>query len=1357
MKIFYRILVLVVSFAFLAGWANAQSDMAPELKDQLLEEELSIDGKTAALVKEKNKEKLPERDPSLSTVLLKTEGSSTMNTKNGESIFSGSGLCIDGLYTSGCIVGDGLIYWDLEDVNIPLIECDGTPETWYHDFTDQVHLLIPGNDYTLTVQGGYGGEYLDVWIDYNNDLFCDEDELVLNDAEVPDQGVNTEFTISIPSDAAGGPHVMRARTNWLSGVTGSCDTHNYGNCLDFSVQIGDEDFGNISGNVLLDGPLPYNIGDVTEVIVTAGSFWANPDASGNYDIEAYPGTYDVVATLYGYETQITADVTVIPNETETIDITMPCILGLFEGTVTALNGGAPIEGASVTAMGTGLSTTTSSDGSFSLLIEQGNYDFKVSAPFYTTQIVNLDITGLTTLTQDFQLNDSEGVIVVIELDPTPNPGIVDVIQALFPGGVVEYTTSVDGYPLDETVQTVFLLLGIYSNEYNLTEEEALVITTWIDAYGGNVYMEGGDTWAFDTQTSLHAYFNIEGLTDGTGDLANVDGIASYWSGFSWTYQGENNWIDHIEAIPPAINVMENPDVGYYCGVAHDAGTYKTVGASFEITGLVDGTGTYTMGVAAVMGYFGYPVFTYGNLEGFVTELTSGDPVEGAYVDVGGLADGFTDETGYYFVEEIISGDWDVAVSKENYQPQTIQVTIVEETTVSQDFQIVAPGSLEGTVTELGSGDPVEDVLINVGGGMYMATTDADGYYFIEEILTGSYNVTCTKEGYNPESVTLDILESVMVTQDFMLGSPEFGIDLSSISITLDPNATGTEYLTLSNTGTGMVAWSASLDVQGDGGEDMFDVIMDVPVGIGGGEAGIETDGSYIYTTMWNGVGEFQRYSMDGTWLETISVSGSAGCRDLAFDGTYFYGSAATTTIFEMDLGNEILISTFNAPTECRAIAYNETDDAFYCNNWNTDIIKFDKTGANLGSFPVSVYYYYGLAYDNYSGGEFLWGYAQTGNTLNELVQLELPTGAETGLTFDVGSVTNVGLEGIAGGLAIDDHIQAGLWAFLGTAQNANIWALELTVAQTWISIDPNSGTIDPGGSETMNVYFDATGLLPGYYYADINFSTNPDAGPASVAVELQVDGLIPAINLAALYSCTDVELSWEMPPGGDPDTWNVYRDSVFIGSADDMMYTDTMVDPEVEYSYTVTAVYGAEESFPTPAVLHTVPMPDDLEPLNADATHISAGDILITWEAPEACLTPDEYNVYRENEYLATTTELEYTDVGQAIGFYQYYVTAVYYFGESEGSLPAYVLVGIEDATASLFQLYPNPATDMINIHSDYIVESFELLNNSGQVVYQDEVNSGNFSIDVSRYERGIYYVKLKTIDRVILQKVAIN
>ncbi len=79
----------------------------------------------------------------------------------------------------------------------------------------------------------------------------------------------------------------------------------------------------------------------------------------------------------------------------------------------------------------------------------------------------------------------------------------------------------------------------------------------------------------------------------------------------------------------------------------------------------------------------------------------------------------------------------------------------------------------------------------------------------------------------------------------------------------------------------------------------------------------------------------------------------------------------------MDFTTQTLISSFTAPTAVRAIAYDDDANAFWGNNWATDLVLFDESGTTLNtiSSPPSMY---GAAYDNFSdGGPFLWIFTGT--------------------------------------------------------------------------------------------------------------------------------------------------------------------------------------------------------------------------------------------------------------------------------------------------------------------------------------------------------------------------------------------
>jgi len=182
-------------------------------------------------------------------------------------------------------------------------------------------------------------------------------------------------------------------------------------------------------------------------------------------------------------------------------------------------------------------------------------------------------------------------VFIYNPDPTPLTGNV-VGQFLSEHGITYET----GGLLPENCswyRTIFVCLGIYPSNHQLTAAEGQALAAFLDN-GGRLYMEGGDTWAFDPATAVHPYFNIDGLTDGTGDAGPIAGAAgTFTEGMSFAYQGENSYIDHLAPLGNAFAIFLETTPQYINGVAHDGGTYRTVGTSFELGGLVDGSSPST--------------------------------------------------------------------------------------------------------------------------------------------------------------------------------------------------------------------------------------------------------------------------------------------------------------------------------------------------------------------------------------------------------------------------------------------------------------------------------------------------------------------------------------------------------------------------------------------------------------------------------------------------------------------------------------------------------------------------------------------------------------------------------------------
>ncbi len=76
--------------------------------------------------------------------------------------------------------------------------------------------------------------------------------------------------------------------------------------------------------------------------------------------------------------------------------------------------------------------------------------------------------------------------------------------------------------------------------------------------------------------------------------------------------------------------------------------------------------------------------------------------------------------------------------------------------------------------------------------------------------------------------------------------------------------------------------------------------------------------------------------------------------------------------------------------------------------------------------------------------------------------------------------------------------------------------------------------------------------------------------------------------------------------------------------------------------------------------------------------------------------------------------------------------------------------VSLKDIDFTAVNVYPNPTTDVIMVNSKNAIENIEIVNTLGQVVYSNNTNQNNATINVANFEKGNYFVKVKTVDNVI-------
>jgi len=374
---------------------------------------------------------------------------------------------------------------------------------------------------------------------------------------------------------------------------------------------------------------------------------------------------------------------------------------------------------------------------------------------------------------------------------------------------------------------------------------------------------------------------------------------------------------------------------------------------------------------------------------------------------------------------------------------------------------------------------------NWGWGGY-----ADGYFYLNNLNPGGYTFNDGQAaviGIEPANGggTFNPPTNLSVTEDGYATWEESGTSMLKLMHNDDDNSFTLNEAIEKNSNnfveTDVNAKPRSVDNSRAIWDTQYSFDIDGSSGLTG-LAGAESDGEFIYATKWSSSSDIVKYTVDGTYVETFQIPGVSSVRDLAFDGTYMYGAAASTTVYKMDFTSHTLISSFTAPIDVRAIAYDAAANAFWGNNWSTDLVLFSESGASLDtiSAPPSMY---GAAYDNFTvGGPFLWVF--TGTITGggcQIEQIDIATGNLTGVSH---SVSNDYGAYIAGGLYITEDLVTGKRTIGGTAQGTPDLAFGY-------EIDPSGGNeclgyniyIDNAFVDfTPNLYWQYTGLTPGETY-----------------------------------------------------------------------------------------------------------------------------------------------------------------------------------------------------------------------------------------------------------------------------------
>ena len=332
--------------------------------------------------------------------------------------------------------------------------------------------------------------------------------------------------------------------------------------------------------------------------------------------------------------------------------------------------------------------------------------------------------------------------------------------------------------------------------------------------------------------------------------------------------------------------------------------------------------------------------------------------------------------------------------------------------------------------------------------------------------------------------------------------------------------------------------------------------------------------------------------------------------------------------------------------------------------------------------------------------------------------------------------------------------------YVATTGNTNV---NISSSDQYINIiDGNASypVMNVGSTATGTFVIRAAENTP--HNRDINFnltaSNGGDSWNATFSIKVINNCSKPNNLETETIDENTIELTWNT--SYTAISYKVYRDDELIAEVSENTYTDTGLNPGTEYCYTVRSVCeigtsqaSAESCATTLEAIIPCEAPNNItanvKQDAADFEHLFK--ITLEWEAVEEA---DSYNIYLNEEKIGNTNETSFVlgyDNEETIT-----LTISSSCGEQESSLSDDIVLNlIDDAIIEnniSLEIHPIPADDKIFITSSEIIKQISIFNITGVMVYESKNNTEE--IDISEFNNGIYFIKIKTDKGNIIKKV---
>ncbi|MEV0345270.1 S8 family serine peptidase [Nonomuraea sp. NPDC050680] len=407
-------------------------------------------------------------------------------------------------------------------------------------------------------------------------------------------------------------------------------------------------------------------------------------ADGTYAVpRLLPGDYQIAAEKFGYD-KGSATATIAADQSTTTDVVMTQkATGVVTGTVTTA--GTPEPGATVEAVGTPVSAVTDAAGRYRMSLPNGTYDLTITPVSRCASGATASVTVAGDVTKDVEL---------------PLRG--DDFGYTCRSAAAPYVAGTDKLALtgDDEAQQVTLPFPVPF--YGVGKSKAWISTNGFATFATDKVVTGSNgklPSAGTPNNAVYPYWDDLVLDADSGVYTGVTGTAPHRQ-FVVEWRNMKFYSAADQRVSFAALLGEDGTMSYRY---KDIESEREKGTSATI-GIENATGTdalqYANEEAALSNgqSLTFIASRHGLVTGTVTDANDGKPLAGATVKVGDVATYTTGEDGAFY-GQVLAGDYEVVVSKDNYGTFTKTVTIAPTTVTRIDTALVT-GRVSPSVSEL---------------------------------------------------------------------------------------------------------------------------------------------------------------------------------------------------------------------------------------------------------------------------------------------------------------------------------------------------------------------------------------------------------------------------------------------------------------------------------------------------------------------------------------------------------------------------------------------------------------------------------------------------------------------------------